>query len=250
MEARDIEGRNLTDEIMESMSETEANTCADYQYRPTSQGPIPPRLPRKPKMLPIPAHGSESIYETPYSTDRNSKNSRNSKTRNQKWWICFLIMWLVIGLLIGATVTGLTMHFTTKMKMEELKSSIDETASLVVELKSKIDETAMKITPKAVVAFRAGCIKNNQTKLSSLSDHTFALYRVTWQNVEYNIGNTFSASTGIFTCPLDGIYAFYATSPIHDSETWIINADERAISISFIYIYVNGSKKSFPSRCG
>ena len=33
MEARDIEERNLTDEIMESMSETEANTCADYQYR-------------------------------------------------------------------------------------------------------------------------------------------------------------------------------------------------------------------------
>ena len=63
------------------------------------------------------------------------------------------------------------------MKIEELKSSIDETASLVVELKSKIDETAMKITPKAVVAFRAACIKNNQTEFSSFSDHKFALYR-------------------------------------------------------------------------
>ena len=75
-------------------------------------------------------------------------------------------------------------------------------------------------------------------------------YSVTWQNVEYNIGNTFSASTGIFTCPLDGIYAFYATSPIQDSQTWIINADERAISISFIYIYVNGSKKVFHQDVG
>ena len=50
------------------------------------------------------------------------------------------------------------------MKIEELESSIDKTASLVVELKSKIDETAMKITPKAVVAFRVTCIKNYPQK--------------------------------------------------------------------------------------
>ena len=59
------------------------------------------------------------------------------------------------------------------MKIEELESSIDKTASLVVELKSKIDETAMKITPKAVVAFRVTCIKNYPQKFPRLTGQKF-----------------------------------------------------------------------------
>ena len=52
-----------------------------------------------------------------------------------------------------------------------------------------------------------------------------------WKNVEYNIGSAFNASNGKFTCPYDGIYSFYATSPIQgERDGWIS-------------IYVNGSEK-------
>ena len=50
--------------------------------------------------------------------------------------------------------------------------------------------------------------------------------------MEYNIGEAFNASTGIFTCPHDGIYSFYATSTIV--------GPQEAANI----IYVNGSIKA------
>ena len=49
--------------------------------------------------------------------------------------------------------------------------------------------------------------------------------------MDYNIGLAFDQSTGVFTCPHDGIYSFYATAPI-DGQTY-----------SDVSIYVNGSSK-------
>ena len=58
------------------------------------------------------------------------------------------------------------------------------------------------------------------------------LFLVIWKNIEYNIGNAFDESTGKFTCPHDGIYSFYATSPVYNND-------------AHIYIYVNGSSKVY-----
>ena len=89
MEVRNIEARNLTDEIVESMSETGPHTYADYRnrlgefqapYRPTPYRPTPVA-----QRQPIPAHGPESAYETPYFTGINSKNPCNDQSRSQKW---------------------------------------------------------------------------------------------------------------------------------------------------------------------
>ena len=118
MEVRDIETRNLTDEIVESMSETGSHTYADNRYRliefQAPHRPTPYRPTPVAQLQPIPTHGPESTYETPYSTGINSKNPCNDQSRSQKWSICFPIIWLVIaimiGLLIGAIVMGLTMH--------------------------------------------------------------------------------------------------------------------------------------------
>ena len=56
---------------------------------------------------------------------------------------------------------------------------------------------------------------------------------VIWANTEYNIGNAFDETTGIFTCPYDGIYSFYATSSVYNSNR------------GSIYIFVNGSNKLY-----
>ena len=61
----------------------------------------------------------------------------------------------------------------------------------------------------------------------------FKSFLVIWKNIEYNIGNAFDESTGKFTCPHDGIYSFYATSPINGQDK------------GRIYIYVNGSQKVY-----
>jgi hypothetical protein len=103
------------------------------------------------------------------------------------------------------------------------------------ELTSKIDETAasveeMKNTPKVAVAFRATCAENFPR-----GDATYKNLNVQkpviWKNIEYNIGSAFNASNGRFTCPHDGIYSFYATSPVFQSDH------------GTIYIYINGSRK-------
>ena len=73
--------------------------------------------------LSIPARDHESIYETPYSTHRyndyggcrsSNRNLSNDQSRNRQW--SYLIIGLVVGLMIGATVTGLSMHFTRSGK--------------------------------------------------------------------------------------------------------------------------------------
>ena len=107
MELREIKPRNLTDEIEESMSEAEA----EAEVIP---GPEP-----------ISEHESESIYENPYSTriyhdfggsiiirnfDRPTEETIFQKIGKRKW----SLFYLALGLLIGVTVTGLSMHLPGK----------------------------------------------------------------------------------------------------------------------------------------
>jgi uncharacterized coiled-coil protein SlyX len=98
----------------------------------------------------------------------------------------------------------------------------------------KIDKTAvsveeMKNSPKAVVAFRTTCTKNFQMSTSGKTRYN-SENPVIWKYSEYNIGSAFDASNGKFTCPHNGIYSFYATSPIVGR-------------YGKIYIYVNGRQK-------
>ena len=129
MELKENEPRNLTDKIVESMSEanaedyaeSEANTYVEPLYRP-KQGEAEPMLEPEPINRPIPVQrvNSGSIYETPYSTNvyhdygglRIAFDS-NDQSRNRKWSLSYLIIALVVGIVIGATVTGLSMHFTS-----------------------------------------------------------------------------------------------------------------------------------------
>ena len=98
MELKEIEPRNLTDKIAESMSEAEAEQL----------------LEPAPINRPIPARDGESIYEDPYSTNIYNDykgltaSDNNDQSRNRKW----SLLCLIIGLIIGGTVTGLSMHFT------------------------------------------------------------------------------------------------------------------------------------------
>ena len=117
MESKEIEPRNLTDKILESMSEAEANRHIEPRCRPT---PEP-----KPINRPIPEHDRESIYEIPYSTHMchnydgsriSLRNFGNDQSKNEKWSLFCLVIGLVIGLIIGSTVTGLSMHFARSGK--------------------------------------------------------------------------------------------------------------------------------------
>ena len=98
MELKEIEPRNLTDKIAESMSEAEAEQL----------------LEPAPINRPIPARDGESIYEDPYSTNIYNDykgltaSDNNDQSRNRKW----SLLCLIIGSIIGGTVTGLSMHFT------------------------------------------------------------------------------------------------------------------------------------------
>merc|ERR1712176_1427644 len=83
-----------------------------------------------------------------------------------------------------------------------------------------------KLNGEPVVAFRVGCAKN----FPYGSDTFHKENPVIWRNIEYNIGSAYDASNGKFTCPHDGIYSFYATSPIK-GQHW-----------GDISIYVNGSR--------
>jgi len=126
-------------------------------------------------------------------------------------------------------------------KQNELKSKIDETAASVEEIKN---------TPKAVVAFRATCVKNfPRDSLRAYDENP-----VIWKNIDYNIGSAYDYSNGKFTCPYDGIYSFYATSTIFGQGIDILTQDpdsgptqdsgpDLGRSGGIIAIYVNGSEK-------
>ena len=107
MESKEIEPRNLTDKILESMSEAEAKRHIE------------------PRCRPIPEHDRESIYEIPYSTHMchnyggsriSLRNFGNDQSKNEKWSLFCLLIGPVIGLIIGSTVTGLSMHFARSGK--------------------------------------------------------------------------------------------------------------------------------------
>ena len=110
MKSKDIESKNRTDGIRPT---TEANLLVE----------------REPIHRPITAGGS--VYETPYATDNmgfreshihhnlkgskiSFRNSSNDQSRKRKWSLSYLVIGLVIGSMIGATVTGLLMHFIEK----------------------------------------------------------------------------------------------------------------------------------------
>ena len=105
MELQEIKPRNLRDEIEESMSEAEAEMIPG------------PEL--------ISEHESESIYENPYSTriyhdfggsriirnfdgDQSTDETIFQKIEQRKWYL----LCLMLGLLTGVMVGGLSMHFT------------------------------------------------------------------------------------------------------------------------------------------
>ena len=118
MELQEIEPRNLTDKIVESMSEAEAEA-----------GPEP-----------ISENETDSIYENPYSThiyhdfggsiiirnfndDQSTDETIFQKIEQRKWHL----LWLVLGLLTGVIVTGLSMHLTIieELKMNQFKQVFD-----------------------------------------------------------------------------------------------------------------------------
>ena len=114
MELKEIEPKNLTDEIVESMSESEvdADVVAETELIVKPE-PVHQTIQQR--------HDSESIYENPYSTNIYhdyggliSVLDSNDQSRKRKWSLTCLIIGLVIGLPIGGTVTGLSIHFTKK----------------------------------------------------------------------------------------------------------------------------------------
>ena len=100
------------------MSEAETNDYIEPLSRPTPEAEVP--LKPKPINRPIPEGDRESIYENPYSTHMyhnyggsriSFRNFGNDQSRNGKWSLFCLVIGLAIGLIIGSTVTGLSMHF-------------------------------------------------------------------------------------------------------------------------------------------
>ena len=123
MQPKEIEPRNLTDKILESMSEAEAHRYIEPRSKPTTEAEK--LLEPKPMNRPIPAGDRESIYENPYSTHMyhnyggsriSFRNFGNDQSRNGKWSLFCLVIGLAIGLIIGSTVTGLSMHFAKSGK--------------------------------------------------------------------------------------------------------------------------------------
>ena len=113
MELKEIEPKNLTDEIVESMceSEVDADVVAETELILKPE-PVHQAIRQR--------YDSESIYENPYSTNiyhdyggEVAVLDNNDQSRNRKWPLSRLIIGLVIGLVIGGTVTGLSIQFTT-----------------------------------------------------------------------------------------------------------------------------------------
>ena len=139
MELQEIKPRNLTDQVLESMSVAEPDIYVEPLYRPTPDV----KLPLEPEPINdngpyTTVHGRpptvlESIYENPYSTHiyHNFGGSRipfrnydNEESRNRKWSLSFLIIGVLVGIVIGGTVTGLSMHFTKGRSNSQFKIAI------------------------------------------------------------------------------------------------------------------------------
>ena len=142
MELQEIKPRNLTDQVLESMSVAEPDIYVEPLYRPTPDVELPlepePINHRHENGPYTTVHGrtqtvQESIYENPYSTHiyHNFGGSRipfrnydNEESRNRKWSISCLIIGLLVGIVIGGTVTGLSMHFTKGQSNSQFKIAI------------------------------------------------------------------------------------------------------------------------------
>lgn len=72
----------------------------------------------------------------------------------------------------------------------------------------------------------------NLTALATNSNKT-KLCSVIWKDTEFNIGSAYDESTGVFTCPYDGIYSFYANGSLRGGNT----------AYAVVSIYLNGSEK-------
>jgi len=114
MELTEIQERNITDKIVESMSEAGPDAEPEAAEPEVIQEPEP-----------VSEDESESIYEIPYSThiyhdfggsiiparnfneDRSTDETIFQKIRKRKWSLSDL----VLGILIGGIVVGLSMHF-------------------------------------------------------------------------------------------------------------------------------------------
>ena len=142
------------------------------------------------------------------------------------------------------------------LKINEISASMEELQSVQKaqkEMRLKIKDIAssfeeLKYNSKTVIAFRATCAKNFPRNSSTRMDenpgrnafflkiiHQFRTPTITlviWKNIEYNVGNAFDESKGIFTCPYDGIYYFYSTALVSHSKD------------AHSYIYVNGANRA------
>ena len=123
-----------------------------------------------------------------------------------------------------------------------MKSKIDQISTSVEEIQNtqKGSKIAFRVTcatnfPKTYTVYKSENPGMNGTFYLFLgkSFHRINKNSVIWKNVEYNFGNAFNASNGKFTCPYDGIYSFYVTSP-----TYYQHSGE-------IEIHVNGSRKVY-----
>ena len=162
MELKENEPGNLTDKVVESMceanaedhAESEANTIVEPINRSKPQGEAEPMLKPEPINRPIPVQriNSGSIYENPYSTNvyhdyggLRIAFDGNDQSSNRKWSVSYLIIALVIGIVIGAIVTGLTMHFTSNPVCETVSTAspmvtaTPATAMMVEKLEKEIE---------------------------------------------------------------------------------------------------------------
>ena len=137
MELQVIKPRNLTDKIVQSMSE------ADSTQRPEL----------------ISEYETDSIYENPYSTHiyhdfggsitpaRNFINDQENLKRAQKFEKrkCYLLC-LVLGLLTGVLITGLSIRFTIiedlVISQSELNDSLKSNSAQLK--KSKLHNAKLK----------------------------------------------------------------------------------------------------------
>ena len=152
----------------------------------------------------------------------------------------------------------------------QFQEKLDEKFTLSKnQLQSKINQISETVeeeknTQKPVIAFRATCAKNfsnddktsktenpgneilplpffeglsfifggykNLTTLATNSSK-IKLCSVIWKDTEYNIGSAFDERTGVFTCPYDGIYSFYASAALRGQHSGAVS------------IYFNSSEK-------
>ena len=148
MKLKESEPGNLTDKIAKSMPEANTNDDASTKAEPDIHTEplnrpmlqVEAELMLKPEPINRPAPDRESIYENPYSTNvyHNYGGTRisfqtfgNDQSRSKKWSLSCLIIGLGIGLLIGATVSRLSifMHFTKKSVCTTLQTTPTVTAT-------------------------------------------------------------------------------------------------------------------------